>query len=140
VKFNSFLALLFTTIAILILLYGLIAELLDIVVFSSDCSRFALLMFPDEDKVDAEVGKGNLVRLIIVNAGSYTDNYDIAIEGPEWTIIKPTSFRLKPEESKTLFLYVSPEFGIEGKHLVKVNADSKCISSTKTIEVNVLQN
>jgi len=75
----------------------------------------------------------------VINAGSFSDNYEVSLEGPDWTIIKPTSFGLKPEEAKTLFLYVSPDFEAEGKYDIDVQVKSKCVSASQSIEVGVLK-
>lgn len=138
-KFNHFLAFLLTLIAILVLAAGFIAKFIGLVIFGSDCTGYSLLLFPDENQVDAEVGKGSLVKLKVINAGSFSDNYEVSLEGPDWTIIKPTSFGLKPEEAKTLFLYVSPDFEAEGKYDIDVQVKSKCVSASQSIEVGVLK-
>ena len=121
----------------LVLITGFTLEVLQIVVFSSDCSDYSVLMFQEETNIDAEVGKGNLVKLMVINTGSYTDNYEIELKGPEWFLIKPTSFTLKPEESKSLFLYVSPDFGTEGKYEIIVDVKSKCACERQVLEVSV---
>ncbi len=138
-KFNHLLAFLLTLIAILVLVSGLVAKYVGIVIFSSDCTSYSVLLFPDENKVDAEVGQGNLVKLRVINAGSYSDNYEVSLEGPDWTIIKPTSFSLKPEQAKILFLYVSPDFEAEGKYDIVVHVKSKCVSASQSVEVSVLK-
>lgn len=138
-KFNHFLAFLLTLLAVVILVFGLIAEFLGIFIFESDCTGYSLLMFSDENKIDAKVGKGNLVKLITINAGSFSNNYEVSLEGPDWAVIKPTCFNLGPEESKTLFLYVSPDFEAEGKYDINVHVKSKCVCAREIIEVAVLK-
>lgn len=103
-----------------------------------NCDGYSLFLFPDEKKVDTEVGKGQLLKIRAINAGSFGDNYDVSLEGPEWTVIKPSTFGLKAEESKTLFLYISPDVGNEGKYYLDLSVKSNCVSESQTIEVGVL--
>ncbi len=110
-----------------------------LLIFGGDCNGYSLLLFPDENKVDTEVGKGKLVKIRAVNAGSFGDEFEVSLDGPEWVIIKPGSFSLKSEESKTLFLYVSPDLGMDGKYDIDVTVKSNCVSESKTIEVGVLK-
>ena len=138
-KFNSFLAFLFTLIAIIVLVSGLVFEYTTLLIFGGDCNGYSLLLFTDENKVDTEVGKGKLVKIRVVNAGSFGDKYEVFLDGPEWAIIKPDSFSLKSEEAKTLFLYVSPDLGMEGKYDIDITVKSNCVSESKTIEVGVLK-
>ena len=136
-KFNHLLAFLLTLVGVLVLITGIIFEILQIVLFDSDCSDYSILMFQEETNIDTEVGKGNLVKLVVINTGSYTDSYEVEMEGPEWSLIKPTSFTLKSEESKSVFLYVSPDFGTEGKYEINVDVKSKCVHERQILEVNV---
>jgi hypothetical protein len=138
-KANSFLAFLFTVIALLLIVFGLgmsYSNLLQPI--RTSCDGYSLFLFPDEDKVDTEVGKGQLLKIRAINAGSFGDKYDVLLNGPEWAIVKPNSFGLRAEESKTLFLYISPDIGNEGKYYLDLTVKSECVSESKTIEVGVL--
>ena len=103
-----------------------------------NCEGYSLFMFPDEKKLDTEVGKGQLLKIRVINAGSFGDKYDVFLNGPEWAVVKPSSFGLRAEESKTLFLYVSPDIGNEGKYYLDLTIKSNCVSGSQTIEVGVL--
>jgi len=138
-KLNNFLGFLFTLLAILVIIYGAILEIAKPFSIESNCDGYSLFLFPDQDKVDTEVGKGTLVKLRAINAGSFGDSYEISLNGPEWAVIKPESFGLKSEEAKTLFLYVSPSLGTEGKYNIEINVKSKCVSESQKIEVGVLK-
>jgi hypothetical protein len=138
-KANSFLAFLFTVIAILLIIFSLgmsFSNLLPPV--RKTCDGYSLFLFPDEDKVDTEVGKGQLLKIRAINAGSFGDKYDVLLNGPEWAIVKPNSFGLRAEESKTIFLYISPDIGNDGKYYLDLTVKSECVSESKTIEVGVL--
>lgn len=137
-KFNSFLAFLFTLIAIIVVVFGLVVEYTRFIILGGDCSGYSLLLFPDEKVIDTEVGKGKLVKVRVINAGSFGDRYEVSLDGPSWTIIKPTSFSLKSEEAKTLFLYVSPDLGSEGKYDIDILVESSCVSESESVEVGVL--
>jgi len=103
-----------------------------------NCEGYSLFLFPDEKKLDTEVGRGQLLKIRAINAGSFGDKYEVSLKGPEWAVIKPTTFSLKSEESKTLFLYVSPDIGNEGKYYLDITVKSKCVSESETIEIGVI--
>jgi hypothetical protein len=137
-KFNSFLALLFTIIAILIVIFGFAMSFSELYPIRMNCEGYSLFLFPDEKKLDTEVGVGKLLKIRAINAGSFGDKYEVSLKGPEWAVIKPNTFSLKSEEAKTLFLYVSPDLGNEGKYYLDLTVKSKCVSESETIEVGVL--
>jgi hypothetical protein len=137
-KFNSFLAFLLTLIAIVTIVAGFSIKFSETFFYRKGCEGYALLLFPDENKVDTVVGKGELVKIRTVNAGSFGDEYQVSLFGPEWALIKPDSFTLRSEEAKTLFLYISPDLGAEGKYDLDVTVKSKCVSETVRMEVGVL--
>ena len=138
-KFNSFLAFLLTLIAIVTVVAGFAVKFSGMLFIEKDCEGYALILFADENKVDAVVGKGELIRLRAVNAGSFGDKYQVSLFGPEWAIVKPTSFSLRSEEVKSLFVYVSPDLGTEGKYDLDVTVKSQCVSETERIEVGVIK-
>jgi hypothetical protein len=138
-KLNSVLAFLFTIIAVLTIIYGLFSEYTRPFESGGSCEGYSLFLFPDTNKVDTQIGKGIIVKLRVINAGSFGDRYEVSLNGPEWAIVKPTSFSLKAEETKTLFLYISPSLGNEGKYDIEINLKSKCVTESQTIEVGVLK-
>jgi len=140
-KFRSFFAFLLTLIAIVVVVYGFTMRFSGgfIPERKEPCEGYSVFLFPDEDKIDTEVGKGKLTRLRVINAGSFGDKYEVFLTGPEWAVIKPDSFSLKSEESKSIFLYISPGIGTEGKYEIEVTVNSKCVTESKTIEVGVLK-
>jgi len=142
-KFRDFLAFLLTLIAIITLVYGFVVRFSGGLGFipqkEQTCEGYSAFLFPDEDKIDTEVGKGKLTRLRVINAGNFGDKYEVCLTGPEWAVVKPNSFILKSEESKSVFLYISPGLGTEGKYNLEVTVKSNCISESKTIEIGVLK-
>jgi len=137
-KFNSFLAFLLTLIAIVTIVTGFAIKFSETFFYRKDCEGYSLLLFADENKVDTIVGKGELIKLRAVNAGNFGDQYQVSLFGPEWAVVKPDSFTLRSEEAKTLFLYISPDLGAEGKYDLDVTVKSNCVSETEKIEVGVL--
>ncbi len=85
------------------------------------------------------MGKGELIRLKAVNAGSYGDKYQVSLLGPEWAVVKPDSFTLRSEEIKSLFVYISPDLGTEGRYDLDVAVRSDCVSETERLEVGVIK-
>lgn len=140
-KFRGFFAFLLTLIAIVIVVYGFTVRFSGgfIPERKQPCEGYSVFLFPDEDKIDTEVGKGKLTRLRVINAGNFGDKYEVFLSGPEWAVIKPDSFSLKSEESKSLFLYISPDLGTEGKYELEVTVKSNCVSESERIEVGVLK-
>jgi hypothetical protein len=138
-KFNSFLAFSLTLIAIITIVAGFAVKFSGMFFYKTDCEGYSLILFADEDKVDAVVGKGELIRLRAVNTGNFGDKYQVTLVGPEWAIVKPNSFTLRSDEVKSLFVYVSPGFGMEGKYDLDVTVKSNCISETEIIEIGVIK-
>jgi hypothetical protein len=138
-KFNNVLAFLLTLIAIITIVVGAAIKFSGVLVYKKDCTGYSLILFTDANKVDAVVGKGELIRLQAVNAGNFGDKYDVSLIGPDWAIIKPASFALRSDEVKTLFLYISPDVGAEGKYNLDVTVKSQCASQTESIEVGVIK-
>jgi hypothetical protein len=137
-KFNSFLAFLFTLVAILVIVVGVALQFSETFFPTTNCDGYSLLVFPDENTVDALVGKGSLIRFWAVNSGSFGDEYQVSLSGPTWAVIKPTVFTLRSGEEKPLFVYISPDLGVKGKYNIDVTVKSKCVSETARIEVGVL--
>ena len=137
-KFNSLLAFLLTLIAIITIVAGFAIKFSETFFYKKDCEGYSLLLFADENKVDTVVGKGELIKIRAVNAGNFGDEYQVSLFGPEWAVVKPNSFTLRSEEVKSLFLYISPDLGAEGKYDLDVTVKSKCVSETERIEVGVL--
>jgi len=138
-KLNSFLAFLLTLIAIITIVAGFAVRFSGVLFYERDCEGYSLILFADENKVDAVVGKGELIRLQAVNAGDYGDKYQVSLIGPEWAVVKPESFTLRSEEVKSLFVYVSPDLGTEGRYDLDVTVKSDCVSETEAIEVGVIK-
>jgi len=138
-KFKDFLAFLLTLLAILVVVAGLIFEVVTLFTEKS-CEDYSLFLIPEETKINVEVGKGKLVKLKAVNAGKFIDKYKVEVDGPDWIVVKPESFSLEPEGMKTIFLYISPELGSEGKYEATVTVKSDCVQKSQKIDIGVLSN
>lgn len=141
-RFNDFLAFLFTLIAVLIVISGFVLSMGEFFAekpVGIDCDDYSLLLFPDESKVDTVIGEGKLVKLWTVNAGNFGDNYKVSSVAPDWVVVKPSSFSLRSDESKRIYLYMSPGLGTEGKYNVEVTVKSDCVTETQTIQVSVIK-
>lgn len=137
-KFKSFLAFLFTLIAILVVISGFVLAFSGLF-FKRECEDYSLFLFSDRERVDAVVGEGELIKLRAINAGSFGDDYDVSLEGPDWVVVKPGSFSLRSDESKRIYLYASPDLGVEGKYDVVVTVSSECVKESQEIEMSVIQ-
>ena len=128
-----------TLVAIITVVAGFSIKFSGMLFYKPDCEGYSLILFADENKVDAVVGKGELIRLRAVNAGNYGDKYQVSLFGPGWAVVKPDSFTLRSEEVKSLFVYVSPDIGTEGKYDLDVTVKSNCVSETERIEIGVIK-
>ena len=138
-KLNSILAFFLTLIAIITLVAGFAIKFSGMVPYKKDCEGYSLILFADDNEVDAVVGRGELIRLRAVNTGNYGDKYQVSLVGPEWAVVKPESFTLRSDEVKSLFVYVSPDRGMEGRYDLGVTVKSNCVSETEMIEIGVIE-
>lgn len=138
-KPKSILAFLFTLISLLVLIAGLVLSFSEFPSFETDCDGYSFFLFADRERVDAVIGEGELIKLRAINAGSFGDKYEVSLEGPDWIVVKPTSFSLRSDESKRIYLYASPDLGMEGKYDVIVTVKSECVTEGQKIEISVVE-
>lgn len=97
-----------------------------------------------EDKISVEIEKSKTIFLLLKNNGLDEARYKIELEGngAKFAMINPEEIKLKPNESETLYLYISPPLFIELKEynisVIAEEANSK-IKTEKKIIVNILK-
>jgi len=140
-KTNSLLAFIFTVIS-LVMIIGLLGYLgysytgKLILREPEYCEHFSVVLGPEMDFVDLEVGKGKLIKVSITNKG-FEDEFKIGFEGPRWIATRPLRVRLKQRESDEIFVYMSPDIGSEGNYTLTVFAQSYCGTEKDEILIEV---
>jgi len=105
-----------------------------------DCYKAELTT--ENDAVSVGLEKSKTVFLMLKNNGLDEATYTINLEGKgaKFAIINPNEITLKPGESETLYLYISPPLFTElGEYNLSVIAKEKAseITSEKTIVVKI---
>ncbi|MFC2143806.1 hypothetical protein ACFLQO_00370 [Candidatus Aenigmatarchaeota archaeon] len=78
------------------------------------------------------------VPVQIKNTGEKPVLYSIIIEGPEWTHFEPTKLNLKSGESGVVYVYLSPDFGVEkDTYSLVIRAESDYLDIIHTMDVVV---
>jgi len=90
----------------------------------------------DTQELTIQAGTGKLTKPSIKNTGSRQDTFGI-MASANWIAIRPENLTLSPNESQTIFVYYSPEYGASGEYNVQLTAESGNASDTETVLVNV---
>lgn len=92
----------------------------------------------EDDSGTVEVGKATTVEVLIRNTGEQSDTFTISItDGPDWVFIEPSEVHLGGSEESTVYLYMSPGFGVKlGDYKVSLKAKSK--NAETTLDVNAI--
>jgi hypothetical protein len=100
------------------------------------CEQFSIELKPESYSAELEVGKGKLIKVIIMNNG-IEDEFTIGVEGPKWVATRPVEVRLDQGESEEIFVYMSPNVGSEGNYTLTVFAESYCGREETEIMVKI---
>jgi uncharacterized membrane protein len=112
------------------------------VVTSEECYKSELTA--DKDSLSIEIEKSKTVFLMLKNNGLDDANYNIELsgKGSKFAIVNPNEIELKPADSETLYLYVSPPLFTDlGKYNLTITAEEKNskVKIEKTIEINLVE-
>ncbi|MEM5793260.1 MAG: hypothetical protein QXY45_02785 [Candidatus Aenigmatarchaeota archaeon] len=140
VKANSIIAFSLTLIALLLVL-GLIGWLLfekiqDLRKGTKYCDQFLVELRPEVYSIEADIGRGRLVKVEILNQG-FEDEFKISVDGPSWVIARPTKVRLDQGEKSEIFIYISPGVGARGEYTVSIYAKSYCGVGETKLKISV---
>ena len=97
-----------------------------------------------EDSINVEIEKSKTLFLMLKNKGFEENEYNIEISGngAKFSLINPNEVTLKPGDSETLYLYISPPLFTEtGEYNITVIAEEKNsdITSEKEIIANIVK-
>ncbi len=86
-----------------------------------------------------DVGKATTSEITIRNTGEQASNFMISMtDGPEWAYLEPAELYLDGGGEGSLYLYLSPGFGIlQGTYTVTVRAESDHASDELDVVVNL---
>jgi len=89
--------------------------------------------------IDVNCGGGKIVDLNITNTGAFDANISLAKIFPEWVSFSEENVLVKPNQTKTIFVYFSPPAGTIGKinGLLSAKDDSNT-SKDINVSLNVL--
>lgn len=138
VRTKTLLAYMLTASALLIALISLVFALREMIFKESFCSKFSSQMKIETDELNAEVGKGKLVKSELINYG-FEDEYKIYTKGVEWVVVKPNKLRLETNQTGEIFIYISPPSEASGDFLISIIAKSFCQEKEENILVHVNQ-
>ncbi len=79
-----------------------------------------------EDAVNVKtvnVGESDAYEVVAANKGMFAQEYELALEAPQWVHMSDYSAELGPGESKSFFVYAAPEYETEaGSYPISVSA------------------
>lgn len=138
-RLNELFALLFTLMALLLVVVGASWFLFNEYYPERrmDCGYFSVNMEAETNDLQLEKGKGRLIKIRMTNVG-VEDEFKVTIKDPKWSMVKPKKIRIGQGESTDLFVYVSPTFDADGDHDVVVNLKSHCVDEDFLLKVNVV--
>lgn len=92
----------------------------------------------EENKIDIQLGSGKMIKGKIINTGSKEDSYRISSD-VEWVSIRPENIKLKGLESSDVFIYYSPLYGMKGRFVSQIKAESAKAIDVENITINVYE-
>ena len=90
----------------------------------------------DEKELTIKPGTGKLTKPRVRNTGTRPDKFEVT-SNVEWTSIKPASLELEPNETRNIYVYYSPEYGVSGSFDVVLKVESENSMDEETVRVNV---
>jgi len=92
----------------------------------------------EETEFEIQMGRGKLIKARATNTGTKADSFDI-VSDIGWVSVKPSSVELTPNESKFVYVYYSPEFGLKGSFNTTLTAKSKNSQDTEKLVIDVVE-
>ena len=100
------------------------------------CDEFLVELTPETYLIDAQVGRGKLLKVKIINHG-FEDEFSISVDGPDWVALRPTKVRLNQGSIEEIFVYISPGIGSSGDYIATVRAKSYCGEAITRFRIKV---
>jgi len=90
----------------------------------------------EEKEFGIELGRGKLIKAEVKNIGTKKDKFEI-VSDVDWVSIKPSSVSLEADESEDVYVYYSPEFGMEGIFNTSLTAKSENSEDIEKLKITV---
>lgn len=90
----------------------------------------------DEKELSIKSGTGKLTKPRITNVGTKKDGFEVSAD-MGWVSIKPSQLELEPNETKNVFVYYSPEYGLMGVFNVTLKVWSENSRDEKMVKVSI---
>jgi len=75
--------------------------------------------------------------ITVTNIGINSDTYNIEVKGPEWANLNQQTLVLNPQQSGSVNLVLSPDYGVKGNFDVDLIVKSKDRTYTKELKIQV---
>ena len=92
----------------------------------------------EETEFEIQMGRGKLIKARVTNTGTKADTFEI-VSDVDWVSIKPSTVKLTPNESKFVYVYYSPEFGLKGSFNTTLIAKSESSQETEKLVIDVVE-
>lgn len=90
----------------------------------------------EEKDFEIEMGRGKLIKAEVTNLGEEEDTFNV-FSDIDWVSIKPSTVTLKSNETKEIFIYYSPEFGMEGVYNTSLTVQSEKSKDTEDLRITI---
>jgi len=90
----------------------------------------------EEKEFQVDVGKGKLIKVEVTNLGTKQDTFDVSAD-VDWVSIKPSTLILKSNETREIYVYYSPEFGMEGIKETTLTVKSEKSEDSEQLKITV---
>lgn len=78
-----------------------------------------------KDKIkEVEIYKSVVYPITLKNKGKVTETYNISVSGVEWAYASPAQVELPPNQSKEIYLYVTPQYDRKDNYTITLYAES----------------
>tara|TARA_Y100000034_G_scaffold84730_1_gene101608 strand:+ start:3699 stop:6047 length:2349 start_codon:yes stop_codon:yes gene_type:complete len=101
----------------------------------NSCYDFTLST--DKDFVNFCEHSTENVAITVTNAGINQDSYNLEVNGPRWINLDQQSLVLNPQQSGSVNLVLSPNYGIEGNFDIDLIINSKETSKARELKAQV---
>lgn len=102
---------------------------------------YSLELTAGNDSLRTIRGRAAVFAISARNTGDANDSYRLFLQGPEWSYLSTESLSLESGESRTIYLYASPEYGSGlGEYELELGAVSGRSSAGISLKLNVVEN
>ncbi len=111
----------FITLALLLAFVSLILSIQKIIF--RGCEGYLVELKLEKNEITTNIGEGKLIKGFLANKG-HEDELSAYIKGPSWVIVRPEKIRVSGNDTKEIFVYISPNS--KGDFVAKIVLESFC--------------